>query len=325
MHKDLISYTFSGEKPEKNKTYSEMLEDMIQNTEMGEKLLTMPPRWATAYNPENDAQEDYEDRWIVKSELFLSPGVQRDQQTNQYSEANSVDHLQITGLTTRDYLMYKRDFKNYKILNLIAILHDYHEGETGDVVIKSKEFKLNELWHTVNSTAKDLCVELFSISNTVQPSNPAKELLNINLEVAEMLKVLFQDSKLGEKYGITQKDLLDFFEGDTETQQLILESFSDPRYKQICKDYENIHEITFLLASLSCNATNIQEKALRYEALTRVLSRMDQPDEYTLAFLEQNKTLILKRLEDGVDPLVKFFLEKSENRDYIDPEEIVIP
>lgn len=319
MFTELAGVAVPGENPEKNKSYSELLDSTVQI--LGQKLLDQPPRWANAYNPENDSQEMYESRWVINPKLFLTPGVQRDQEVAQYSDANPLGHLHVTGLTARDYMLYNRDLSNAQLLSLVCYFHDYHEKEVGDRVVKDSAFKLEELYHIVNSTASDLFLEL--AKNSTEVSNNPRDLLSrVSSLTDDFIKVFLQEEKLQRKYGITKEKIEHQFRNDPNMLRIIEDSFSNLKYQKVCEDYENIHEITFLLASLSCNANSIAEKALRYEALTRVITRMQTPSDYTLAFLEKNRSLILKVLEDGANPLVKFVLEKSKDREFIDPSQV---
>lgn len=337
----IINRTF----PENKQTLNEFLDDVLTSNNVGTNLLSAEPRWAMAFNPENEKQEDFEKRCIINPGLFQTPGIRRDQEQNMYSDADPDGHLKIVGMLANDYnntMMFNEegmlrvlDSVNRKdlpkILTLSSLFHDYHEGnpEIGDRVGKDKDFKLKEVVAMYTDTLQDLkrTYRENILKRKELSEKQKKELINKNdLLFEKTFLTLAADPKLSEKYNISKEDIKASFEKEGLNISGFLDLLDNPMYLHIADVLEMLHQISFLMSSISLKEKDNQDittKALKFEACTRSAGELreilsNSKDPYLANFLYKNRDEIVSLIETGHDINIQRELVRN-GRNIINP------
>jgi hypothetical protein len=336
-------------KPEILKTNREFLNEVIIRNETGRNLTMAEPRWAMAFDREQETKEEFEDRNEIIPELFQTPGIRRDQEQNQYSDAVSEEHLKIVGMLADDYnnksmfnqkemlgVLDMRDRRDMpQLLTLSGLFHDYHEGneEIGDRVDKTPDFKLLEtltMWtdtvENMKSTYRDLLQE-----QDLEASKKESLIKENDLLFEKMFLVLASDPKLSEKYGITTSDLVGYFkENGLSKESQLLFLANQGKYKDIAETLEMLHQISFLMAAISMepiDENDIKTKALKFEATARSFGELKKiietsKDGYLSNFVLTNQDKIASLIMTGNDINIQKELVRN-GRNIINPNNLL--
>jgi hypothetical protein len=213
-------------------------------------------------------------------------------QEEMLDDANSVDHLKVVRLLFESICDLEGKFLSHygeglneyrKSLMLAGGFHDYHEGIVGDAVNKTQEFKLKEL------IAMQTCFD-----TDLKDLNPLSPLYV--KQIQDAYYILMRDPKIKSKYQI-----------DDNTLRLMELKVSNlPVYSQLGEAYEDMHLISFMLATCSDNRTTLNSLTMLADVI----------QNNTLHLFEMSKkSPFCQKLAYNLFPKIKAGLQLLRNED----------